>query len=155
MAPGPGITLSLALELYLAQPSCYIENKPCMTLILVHVLYSLSVYIQPRSFGTFSLASVYIKPLVSLQIMEKRGASLSEIDLSGMRKSDFTDEGLRAISQYCTSLEILNISMCHMFTADTLLPLLEDPARAPHLYKLFLSSKKVPLLCSFLSLQNG
>lgn len=83
--------------------------------------------------------------------MEKRGASLSEIDLSGMRKSDFTDEGLRAISQYCTSLEILNISMCHMFTGDTLLPLLEDPARAPHLYKLFLSSKKVPLLCSFLS----
>lgn len=84
------------------------------------------------------------------KIMEKRGASLSEIDLSGMRKSDFTDEGLRAISQYCTSLEILNISMCHMFTGDTLLPLLEDPARAPHLYKLFLSSKKInyDVLCA-------
>lgn len=91
-------------------------------------------------------ASDYLIPLCVLilgQIMEKRGSHLSEIDLSGMRKSDFTDEGLRAISKYCMSLEELNISMCHTFTGNTLLPLLEDAERAPHLRKLYLSSRQV------------
>ncbi|XP_061184756.1 F-box/LRR-repeat protein 2-like [Saccostrea echinata] len=84
------------------------------------------------------------------QIMEKRGSSLVEIDLSGMRKKDFTDEGLRSISKYCTSLEILNISMCHEFTGESLLPLLEDPKRAQHITKLFLSSRKISyeVLCA-------
>ncbi|XP_048746707.1 F-box/LRR-repeat protein 2-like [Ostrea edulis] len=84
------------------------------------------------------------------QIIEKRGCSLTEIDLSGMRKTDFTDEGLRAISRYCKSLEILNISMCHEFTGESLLPLLEDPARANIITKLFLSSRKInyDVLCA-------
>lgn len=155
MVFGFGIILSLVFELYLVQFYCYIENKFCMILILVYVLYSLSVYIQIRFFGIFSLVSVYIKFFVFLQIMEKRGVSLSEIDLSGMRKSDFIDEGLRAISQYCTFLEIFNISMCYMFIGDILFLLLEDSVRVFYFYKFFLFLKKVLLLCLFLFLQNG
>lgn len=155
MVFGFGIILSLVFELYLVQFLCYIENKFCMILILVYVLYSFSVYIQFRFFGIFSLVSVYIKFFVFLQIMEKRGVSLSEIDLSGMRKSDFTDEGLRAISQYCTFLEIFNISMCYMFIGDILFLLLEDSVRVFYFYKFFLFLKKVLLLCLFLFLQNG
>lgn len=149
MVFGFGIILSLVFELYLVQFLCYIENKFCMILILFYVLYSLSVYIQFRFF------SVYIKFFVFLQIMEKRGVSLSEIDLSGMRKSDFIDEGLRAISQYCTFLEIFNISMCYMFIGDILFLLLEDSFRVFYFYKFFLFLKKVLLLCLFLFLQNG
>lgn len=155
MVFGFGIILSLVFELYLVQFLCYIENKFCMILILVYVLYSLSVYIQFRFFGIFSLVSVYIKFFVFLQIMEKRGVSLSEIDLSGMRKSDFIDEGLRAISQYCIFLEIFNISMCYMFIGDILFLLLEDSVRVFYFYKFFLFLKKVLLLCLFLFLQNG
>lgn len=94
----------------------------------------------------FASDYIFLIPLCALilgQIMEKRGSHLSEIDLSGMRKSDFTDEGLRAISKYCMSLEELNISMCHTFTGNTLQPLLEDAERAPHLRKLYLSSRQV------------
>lgn len=155
MVFGFGIILSLVFELYLVQFSCYIENKFYIILILVYVLDSLSVYIQFRFFGIFSLVSVYIKFFVFLQIMEKRGVSLSEIDLSGMRKSDFTDEGLRAISQYCIFLEIFNISMCYMFIGDILFLLLEDSVRVFYFYKFFLFLKKVLLLCLFLFLQNG
>ncbi|XP_022345873.2 uncharacterized protein LOC111138289 [Crassostrea virginica] len=91
------------------------------------------------------------------KIMEKRGSHLSEIDLSGMRKSDFTDEGLRAISKYCMSLEELNISMCHTFTGSTLLPLLEDAARALHLRKLYLSSRQIhyDVLCAAATYCHG
>lgn len=155
MVFGFGIILSLVFEIYLVQFLCYIENKFCMILILVYVLYSFSVYIQFRFFGIFSLVSVYIKFFVFLQIMEKRGVSLSEIDLSGMRKLDFIDEGLRVISQYCIFLEIFNISMCYMFIGDILFLLLEDSVRVFYFYKFFLFLKKVLLLCLFLFLQNG
>ena len=65
------------------------------------------------------------------------------LDISGTISDSLTDEGLKAISRYCKSLEELEFSMCHRLTLSTIVPLLENPDTALLIRKLFVSTKKV------------
>ncbi|XP_071090171.1 F-box/LRR-repeat protein 2-like [Haliotis cracherodii] len=79
------------------------------------------------------------------KVLEHIGGKLSLLDLSGGITRKLTDRGLAAVARYCTSLESLSISLLHMPTGITLMPLFKDRDRALQLKKLYLSCNMIEL----------
>lgn len=77
------------------------------------------------------------------QILRDIGPNLESLDLSGGMMSPLTDDGLAAVTRYCTAASSLAFDMLRDFTGVTLLPLLADIKRAERLTVLQLSCKKV------------
>lgn len=90
----------------------------------------------------FTILTVHLANLV-LQILEKVGGQLRELDISGSVRQHLSDEGLRAVSQWCLKLEVLSLSLLENITGESLLPLFQDTSRTPQLHKLLLSCRKV------------
>ena len=75
--------------------------------------------------------------------MEKLGAQLTFLDLSGSMMCRLTDVGMSSIADYCTKLEMLGIRLLKDVTGLSLVPLFEDHKRAPRLESLLISLRKV------------
>ncbi|XP_052770511.1 F-box/LRR-repeat protein 2-like [Mya arenaria] len=77
------------------------------------------------------------------QILEHIGAGLTLFDISGSVSASLTDKALEAVTQHCSSLEALHLSLIPNMTGTGLLPLLRDPVRATRLKGLAIGMKKL------------
>ncbi|WAR21838.1 FBXL2-like protein [Mya arenaria] len=76
-------------------------------------------------------------------ILEHIGAGLTLFDISGSVSACLTDKALEAVTQHCSSLEALHLSLIPNMTGTGLLPLLRDPVRATRLKGLAIGMKKL------------
>ncbi|XP_041368563.1 F-box/LRR-repeat protein 2-like [Gigantopelta aegis] len=95
-----------------------------------------------RSLRVCGVAALNDKTLQ--QILHYVGENLLDLDISGGAFANLTDEGLKAIAQYCVNLQKLSLSMLRDVTCVTLTPLLED-SRASQITELHLSNKNIDL----------
>ncbi|XP_013397166.1 F-box/LRR-repeat protein 2 isoform X2 [Lingula anatina] len=77
------------------------------------------------------------------QILQAAGSHLLSLDIGGSITQAITDDGLRAVTKYCTALEELILTLLPETTGITLLPLFEDEQRAAQLTSLYLGCKKM------------
>ncbi|XP_074641683.1 uncharacterized protein LOC141899336 [Tubulanus polymorphus] len=86
------------------------------------------------------------------EILKEIGQDLTCLDLSGCM--DLTDEALKSVSKYCTSLEQLAIHHVMAATGTTLLPMFQDAERAANINSLQLSCRQFSIDVLFTIAQN-